>query len=93
MPSSTDPTSHPAASDRLRDRGHPLAPALLGSGLAVVLALLPQGCVDAPASESAAGTLVRVDGLGALAFENSGAPEAQEAFHRGVLLMHSFEYE
>ncbi|MGD8496662.1 MAG: hypothetical protein PVF05_10755 [Gemmatimonadales bacterium] len=30
--------------------------------------------------------------LGTIAFENSGAPEAQAAFDRGMLLMHSFEY-
>lgn len=33
-----------------------------------------------------------MDGLGCIDFPNSGAPEAQEAFHRGVLLLHSFEY-
>ena len=31
--------------------------------------------------------------LGSLDFPNSGAPEAQQAFARGVLLLHSFEYE
>lgn len=36
--------------------------------------------------------LVDVEGLGALSFPNSGAPEAQDAFLRGVLLLHSFEY-
>ncbi|MCP4201271.1 MAG: hypothetical protein GY769_04980 [bacterium] len=30
--------------------------------------------------------------LGSLDFPNSGAPEAQEAFTRGVLLLHSFEF-
>ena len=35
---------------------------------------------------------VHVDGLGAIAFPNSGAPAAQDAFRRGVLLLHSFEY-
>jgi tetratricopeptide (TPR) repeat protein len=33
------------------------------------------------------------DGLGSLSFPTSGAPEAKPAFERGVLLMHSFEYE
>lgn len=33
------------------------------------------------------------EGLGSLSFPNSGAPEAQAAFQRGVLLMHSFEYD
>jgi len=31
--------------------------------------------------------------LGRLSFPNSGPPEAQDAFVRGVLLLHSFEYE
>ena len=31
--------------------------------------------------------------LGTLSFPNSGAPEAQAAFIRGALLLHSFEYE
>jgi len=31
--------------------------------------------------------------LGVLEFPNSGAAEAQEAFERGVLLLHSFEYD
>lgn len=31
--------------------------------------------------------------LGRIDFPNSGAPEAQEAFIRGVLLLHSFEFE
>jgi hypothetical protein len=34
----------------------------------------------------------RIDGLGALDFPNSGSEKAQDAFLRGVLLMHSFEY-
>jgi hypothetical protein len=33
-----------------------------------------------------------MDGLGCIDFPNSGAPGAQEAFHRGVLLLHSFEF-
>jgi len=35
----------------------------------------------------------QVNGLGETEFANSGAPEAQEAFLRGLLLLHSFEYE
>ncbi|MBK1879685.1 hypothetical protein [Pelagicoccus mobilis] len=31
--------------------------------------------------------------LGAIHFPNSGATEAQDAFYRGVLLLHSFEYK
>jgi len=34
-----------------------------------------------------------IDSLGTIDFPNSGAPEAQEAFIRGVLQLHSFEYE
>ena len=34
-----------------------------------------------------------IESLGTLNFPNSGAPEAQDAFIRGVLLLHSFEYE
>ena len=37
--------------------------------------------------------LTHIEGLGSLSFPNSGAEDAQEAFHRGVLLLHSFEYE
>jgi tetratricopeptide (TPR) repeat protein len=33
-----------------------------------------------------------IEGLGSLTFPNSGAPEAQHDFIRGVLLLHSFEY-
>ncbi len=35
----------------------------------------------------------RVSDLGHIDFPNSGSPKAQEAFIRGVLLLHSFEYE
>jgi len=34
-----------------------------------------------------------VQDLGRLSFPNSGSPQAQDAFIRGVLLLHSFEYE
>ncbi len=36
---------------------------------------------------------VHVEGLGTLSFPNSGASDAQHDFLRGVLLLHSFEYE
>lgn len=35
---------------------------------------------------------VHVEGLGAIDFPNSGDASAQDAFHRGVLLLHSFEF-
>lgn len=34
-----------------------------------------------------------IEGLGSLSFPNSGAAEAQHDFIRGVLLLHSFEYD
>ena len=43
-------------------------------------------------SSSRYAALVDVEGLGAISFPNSGAPEAQEACFRGVLLLHSFEF-
>ena len=45
------------------------------------------------AAPSAAQELTRIEGLGALSFPNSGAAEAQTPFIRGVLLLHSFEYD
>lgn len=36
---------------------------------------------------------VRAQSLGETTFPNSGTPEAQEAFMRGLLLLHSFEYD
>ena len=37
--------------------------------------------------------MAQVEGLGNTTFENSGLEQAQETFLRGVLLLHSFEYE
>lgn len=45
------------------------------------------------AAQSAPGVVTRIEGLGALAFPNSGATEAQHDFLSGVLLLHSFEYD
>lgn len=45
------------------------------------------------AGELAAQEPTRVEGLGTLSFPNSGAAEAQAPFIRGVLLLHSFEYD
>jgi tetratricopeptide (TPR) repeat protein len=42
-------------------------------------------------ASAVAGTTVET--LGTVDFPNSGAPEAQDAFIRGVLLLHSFEYD
>ncbi len=42
---------------------------------------------------SAFSAVAQSTGLGNATFENSGAPEAQEMFSKGLLLLHSFEYE
>ncbi|HEX9649595.1 MAG TPA: hypothetical protein VGA21_03470 [Cyclobacteriaceae bacterium] len=39
------------------------------------------------------GIFSQVEDLGQIEFPNSGSAEAQESFIRGVLLLHSFEYE
>lgn len=54
------------------------------------LALALVGLAVAPA---AAQEPLHIQGLGALSFPNSGAPPAQYDFLRGVLLLHSFEYD
>jgi tetratricopeptide (TPR) repeat protein len=45
------------------------------------------------ASQAARHTLTHVPGLGSISFPNSGNAQAQAPFIRGVLLLHSFEYE
>ncbi len=60
----------------------------------VLLLVISVACAPS-ASESASDAvrLTHIEGLGSLSFPNSGADDAQEAFHRGVLLLHSFEFE
>ena len=53
----------------------------------------PPAADDAPSASPGSAPVVDVPGLGALSFPSSGSGEAQEAFRRGVLLLHSFEYE
>jgi len=60
---------------------------MLLAGALVALATISPG---QGTGNSDLGTIV---GLGKIDFPNSGAPDAQEAFRRGVLLLHSFEYE
>lgn len=48
---------------------------------------------DAEPGAAATPELTHVEGLGSIHFPNSGADQAQDAFHRGVLLLHSFEFE
>ena len=49
-------------------------------------------CLAAVAA-AAVTTHAQVDGLGETEFANSGPAHAQESFLRGLLLLHSFEYE
>ena len=51
------------------------------------------GLIGAESSAPASAELVRIEGLGSLSFPNSGNKAAQEPFVRGVLLLHSFEFE
>ena len=62
---------------------------LLALALVVFAACAPG--VSEPAVDTA--RLTHIEGLGSLLFPNSGAEDAQEAFHRGVLLLPSFEDE
>jgi tetratricopeptide (TPR) repeat protein len=67
-----------------------IQPSLTGSAGLLVLALaMPQ--TGAPAGPVA--PLTHIDGLGSISFPNSGNATAQAPFIRGVLLLHSFEYE
>ena len=52
------------------------------------LAVLISACLSASDTPPA----TDIDGLGRIYFANSGAPEAQDSFYRGVLLLHSFEF-
>ncbi len=56
----------------------------------IVSVLLLLATVVRPAASQ---QLTHIEGLGSLSFPNSGAPEAQHDFLRGVLLLHSFEYD
>lgn len=56
--------------------------------LVVALAIFCTSC----ASTRVASDLVEIDGLGAISFPNSGDEVAQDAFYRGVLNLHSFEF-
>ncbi len=64
------------------------------AAVALTGGVVPAACSPAAApGGSSGGEFVHIDGLGSLSFPNSGSPEAQEPFQRGVLLLHSFEYE
>ncbi len=60
--------------------------------LLVACGVVLGSCAGAPATP-VSDELVRIEGLGALAFPNSGSDAAQTDFVTGVLLLHSFEYD
>ncbi len=66
-----------------------VTPAVAAAALAAVLA--PRA-FQTPAAPHAS-PLTHVDGLGSISFPNSGNAAAQAPFIRGVLLLHSFEYQ
>ena len=63
-------------------------PTLPAVAAAVALALAPAAQTKPPAV-----ALIHVEGLGSISFPNSGNAAAQTPFVRGVLLLHSFEYQ
>ena len=65
---------------------------LLAATLLAVLCLVSCGPTG-PEPDSAAAELVHIEGFGSLSFPNSGNKAAQAPFQRGVLLLHSFEFE
>lgn len=68
--------------------------AVSGATRTLLRSLVPTGvALAASLSPCGAQELTHIDGLGSVSFPNSGAPEAQEDFIRGVLLLHSFEYD
>jgi tetratricopeptide (TPR) repeat protein len=60
----------------------------LYSAVASLLVILAATALPAASQEP-----THIKGLGSVSFPNSGAPEAQHHFLRGVLLLHSFEYD
>ncbi len=61
--------------------------------LTVLMALLLAPAMGSADTGLAAQEPTHIEGLGSLAFPNSGAEAAQHDFFRGVLLLHSFEYD
>jgi tetratricopeptide (TPR) repeat protein len=55
--------------------------------------LVRTGLIAGLAAWIVVGAIGEVRDLGTISFPTSGAPPAQEAFVRGVLLLHSFEFE
>jgi tetratricopeptide (TPR) repeat protein len=70
--------------------GTPMLGRTLACVCAVALLSLPLAPTDAAAQTDPAPTGAAA--VGTVAFHNSGAPEAQDAFLYGLALLHSFEY-
>lgn len=81
-------------SSRLRQHTPHRLALLLSVLLAAPLAAQHAGHgASEPRPANAPRVAVATGDLGHVVFPNSGAPEAQEAFLRGVLFLHSFEYD
>ena len=66
---------------------------VFAAGVASALYLAPHPTPFSMPAPTQAQTLTKVAGLGAISFPNSGKASAQTPFIRGVLLLHSFEFE
>jgi tetratricopeptide (TPR) repeat protein len=65
----------------------------MARSISLAAALIAAAACQTPPAGAPAPSLTRIEGLGSLSFPNSGAAAAQEPFLRGVLLLHSFEFE
>ena len=74
-------------------RGSLLALVLVSAAALPTMACSPPTGQPAVEVDASAPEPIFIAGLGSLWFPNSGTSEAQDAFRRGVLLLHSFEYE
>jgi tetratricopeptide (TPR) repeat protein len=61
--------------------------------ICIAAAWLALGPLSSVSAHQGRQSLVKVAGLGSISFPNSGNTQAQAPFVRGVLLLHSFEYE
>ncbi len=74
-----------------RSTQNPTVMIRLSSLSLLALLFVLTGCAQEDAAPAA--DLTHIEGLGSLSFPNSGNEAAQEPFLRGVLLLHSFEFE
>jgi tetratricopeptide (TPR) repeat protein len=61
--------------------------------LSLLLITTGVACAPTPGPAVSSSGLTHIEGLGSLSFPNSGNAAAEEPFVRGVLLLHSFEFE